>query len=872
MQSVRLWLRCASILVPYRAREDWVDEWMGELAASDGSMTNAWGAMADAWYLRVEGWNMEAFWRDMRAAVKGLARNPLFTVLAGVTLAVGIGANAAIYGVVDGVLFNPLPYPDSERLVSYNHEAPGLGVNVPLIPHSQALYLHYLENARSLEAFTVFSNDNINLITDGDPQQLEASQVAHQYFDVMGVPPLLGRGFLAGEDRPGAQPTAVLGHALWVQTFGADPSTVGRVVEMDGVQRLIVGVMPDAAVFATEELWIPLEIDDTDPNAGSLGLIGVGRLAEGVSVEAANVEMQDLLGRFVEAYPDELSEEIVEQAGLAADVKPLKELFVQDIRPVLWVLLGTVGFVLLIACANVANLFLVRAESRQREQAVRTALGASRRDVIRQYLVESVTLGVGGGLLGLGLAAFGVQGLLRLAPADLPQAFDIGIDGSVLVFTAVISVLSGIMFGLFPALAYGRRDLSIGLKDGGRASTTGRERHRVRSGLVVTQVALALVLLVGSGLMLRSFIALRRVDPGFESEGSMTFSLALPRAEYPEPGRVLDFHRRLNDRLAAIPGVQKVGMINGLPLAGAKSASPMEPVDRPFPEDELGPLVEQRQVTPGYFDAMSIPLIDGRGIEWDDQADQLRGAVISAALARAFWPSESAVGRQIRRQGAEHSWEVVGVAEDVRFDDVQEEPMALIYLPALAGSPEEPAAAYFMDVVVRVGGDPLGVVASVREALQTVDPRLPMINPRTLTSIVEDSMAATSFTVLLLGIAAAVALLLGTVGIYGVISYIVSRRTQEIGVRLALGAPAPAVLRGVMAQGLRLTGIGVAIGLLGAWGVSRGLGSLLYGVEATDPLTFAATAGLLSTVALLATWIPARRAARLDPVEALRSE
>ena len=499
-------------------------------------------------------------------------------------------------------------------------------------------------------------------------------------------------------------------------------------------------------------------------------------------------------------------------------------------------------------------------------------MGASRSDLVRQYLTESVTLAMGGGLLGLGLAVVGVQGLLRLAPAELPQALQPGIDGSVLVFTAVISVVSGVLFGLFPAFRYGRRDLSHSLKDGGRSSTTGRERHRTRSGLVVAQVALALVLLVGSGLMLRSFVALGSVDPGFEPAGLMTYRFGLPEAEYPEATQVLDFHRQLTDQLSQAPGVQGVGMINGLPLTGSKSAGPMEPEDRPFPENELGPLVERRNVTPGYFEAMRIPIVAGRALTWGDQGDEFRGVVINATLASAFWPDQAAVGRRIRGQGSEHSWEVVGVAADVRFDSVEDEPLPLIYRPIIDGNAEELSPVRSVDVVVRVGGDPLDAIAVAREAMRAVDPRLPMINPRTVETVVRESMAAASFTVILLGIAAGVALLLGTVGIYGVISFIVGQRTQEIGVRMALGAPAVTVLKSVVRDGLRLTGWGVGLGLVGAWGMSRALESILYGVSTTDPVTFVGTALLLTLVATVATWLPARRAARVDPVVALRAE
>jgi predicted permease len=734
------------------------------------------------------------------------------------------------------------------------------------------MYLHYLENAQAVESFAVFSDENVNLITDGDPQQLTASQVTQEYFDVLGVQPFIGRSFAAGEDRSGAEPVAILGYPLWAGTFGKDPDVLDRIVEMDGVQRRVIGVMPEGFLLSDEDLWVPMVIDAGAADAGSLGLIGAARLAEGQTITTAQAEMQDLLLRFSEAHPDELGPEVLEQTGLAADVKPLKDVFVQDVRQVLWVLLGTVGFVLLIACANVANLFLVRAESRQREQALRTALGASRADVMRQYLTESVTLAAGAGLLGVVLASFGVKGLLALAPADLPAIFDIGIDGSVLVFTAMISVVAGLFFGIFPVFGYSRTQLANALKDGGRASTSGRERHRARSALAVAQVALALMLLVGSGLMFRSFRALRDVDPGFDAAGLMTFRIALPGAEYTDADQTLGFHRDLSDRLASMPGVQGVGMIDGLPLSDAKSAGPLEPVDNPMPEGELGPIVERRSITPGYLEAMNIPILEGRAPEWDDQATQYRGVVISETLARTFWPSEGAVGRQIRSQGSENVWEVVGVAGNVRFDDVQDEPLTLAYFPVLSGNAEDPDRALSMDVVVRTPGDPLEAIAGARNALRAADPRLPMINPRTVEAVVEQSMAATSFTVLLLGIAAGIALLLGTVGIYGVISYIVSRRTQEIGVRMALGAPAEVVLRSVVGQGMTLTGIGLVVGLLGAVGLSRVLASLLYGVSATDPMTFAGTALLLGFVALFAIWIPARRASRVDPVEALRSE
>jgi len=871
MNSPRLWLRLLSVLVPGDVREQWMEEWTAEVAANGNSTHHVWGALPDAWYLRTDGWTMDGMLRDVRYAVRGLIRNPFFTALAGLTLAIGIGANTAIFSVVDGVILNPLPFPDSHRLVSMNHMGPGLGV--PLVPHSEGTFIHYDEGMTTLDAFAVFSEDNVNLVTDGEPQRLRAAQVTSKFFDVMGVQPILGRGFVEGEHFLGAEPVAVLGYGTWQQNFGGSRDIVGQVVEMDGVMRRIVGIAPEGFEIPGEVvLWIPMSIDATNPSMGSFGLIGVGRMAEGSTIEGVNAQMQNLLIRFSEEHPEELPPEVLVQTGLAADVKPLKDLYVQDVSQILWVLLGTVGFVLLIACANVANLFLVRSEARQREQSVRTALGASRGDMVRQYLTESVTLAVGGGALGLVLAYFGVQGLLRLAPVAIPRADEIGIDGSVLLFTAAVAVGSGLLFGLFPVLGYERGDVSQGLKDGGRGSTTGRERHRVRSSLVVAQVALALVLLVGSGLMIRSFVAMRGIDPGFVSEDRLTFRVSLPSAEYPDAQTSTQFHRSLQEQLSAIPGVQAAALISALPLEEHKSAGPMEAEDSPMPEDELGTMVDRRSISPGYFAAMEIPLVAGRDVTWDDGADGFRGVVVNETLARTFWPGESAVGRRIRSQGAELGWEIVGVAGNVRFEEIEEEPNPLIYLPLTQGSDSTLVATRSVAAVLHVGSDPLSLVSAARSALAAVDSRMPLVAPRTVESIVDESMAAISFTVVLLGIAAGIALLLGTVGIYGVVSYVVSRRTQEIGVRMALGAPSGVVLRDVIGQGMFLTGVGLVVGLLGAWGMSRVLASLLYGVSSTDPLTYIGTAVVLALVALLATWIPARRAASVDPVEALRRE
>jgi predicted permease len=699
--------------------------------------------------------------------------------------------------------------------------------------------------------------------------------VTQTFFDVMGVHPMLGRGFAEGEDHLGAEPVVVLSSGLWQQSFGSDEGIVGQSVEMDGVMRRVIGVMPEGFDFPAEAtVWTPIEIDMANPVMGSLGLIGVGRLSPSATLESTQAEMRDILYRFADANPEELSRDIIEQAGLAPDVKLLKELYVEDMRQALWILLGTVGFVLLIACANVANLFLVRAEARQRELALRVALGASRGDIVRQYLTESVTLAIGGGLLGLAMAYFGIKGLLTIAPVAIPSTLEIGIDGSVLVFTAAISIGAGLLFGLFPAFGRIGSGLSSTLKEGGKATTSGRERQRTRSLLVVVQVALALVLLVGSGLMARTFMELRSVDPGFDSADRLTFRVALPGAEWDDTEAVRLFHRQLQDRMAAIPGVSSAALITAVPLTDSKSAGPMATEENPTPPGELGMLVDRKQVSPGYFQTMDIRLLEGRGLTWADREDGLRGVVVSETLARQFWPDvSSVVGRRIKEQGdSTEYWEVVGVAEDVRFETLTEEPAALIYMPLISGRFGAPDIAMSFAVVLHTSADPLSFIPSARAALREVAPRLPMVDPRTVASIERDAMSSTSFTVILLGIASAIALILGTVGIYGVISYVVSRRSQEIGVRMALGAPSHVVLRDVVRQGMVLTAIGIAVGLVGSWGVSRVLASLLFGVSSTDLLTYTWTSLALAVVALLASWIPARRAARIDPVEALRYE
>ncbi|HUG42084.1 MAG TPA: ABC transporter permease [Longimicrobiales bacterium] len=813
--------------------------------------------------------------KEFRYAGRGLARSPAFTAIAVTTLALGIGANTAVFTLVDGVLLRPLPYAAPDRLVSVAHEGRGGEDELPISP---GLYLVYREHARSLASLGLFQGTVANFVgDDGSAERVDGQAVTPSLFEVLRVRPALGRTLVAADAEPGADPVVVLSHALWSSMFGRDPAAVGRTVIMDGVSRQVVGVMPPGFTPNPDtRLWIPMSIDPTTAPLGSFSPSAVGRLADGATVETARAELVSLIRRLEDLRPDAgpvLG--FLREVRLTAVVEPLKEAMVGDVGRTLWTLLGMVGFVLLIACANVANLLLVRAEGRQRELALRRAIGAGRWDVIRPFLAESLGLALAGGALGVAMAALAVRTTLALAPAGIPRMNEVGVDFRVLAFTGAVSLLAALIFGLLPSFRYGRSDLSGHLKDGaGRGGTTGRERHRTRNTLVVTQVALALVLLVGSGLMIRSLMALLAVHPGFEPEGVLTVRLGVPPGEIADPAAVADFYRQVQDRLRAQPGVVAVGAVAGGPLTGQLGFFAQAIEDHPTPPDGLPPLAFASFADPGYFEAMEIPLLEGRTLHADDGATGFRGAVVSRAFADRWWPGGSALGRRIRPGGGPDGawWEIVGVVADVRNRSLQEDPEEIIYYPTLVGEPDQPGAIRSRDLVVRVDGDAAAFLPVLRREVRDLNARIPLANPRTMRDIVEQSMSRTSFTMVVLSSASFVALLLGMVGIYGVVSYVVSQRTREIGVRMALGAPRATVRSMVVRQGMTLAVVGVAIGLIGAVAGSRLLQTLLYGVSATDPVTYTAVAAVLAAVALAASWIPARRAAAVDPAIALRNE
>jgi putative ABC transport system permease protein len=806
-------------------------------------------------------------WKDFRFAARMLWKSPGVTAVAVAALALGVGANTAVFSVVNAALLRPLPYHEPERLVriSEDHEkVPGMSVSYPD-------FLDWHEQQTSFELMAAVQSGSYNLSGEGEPERLAGRNVSPEFFKVLGVEPALGRSFNEEENRPGVGRVAVISHGLWQRRFGSDPGILGRALTLNGEPYTVVGVTRRGFVYGSPtDVYVPLGslvdrlmmMRDNHP-----GISVVARMKPGVTAEGALREMKTIAARLEAQYPDT-------NTGITVALMPLDEFFVGNVRPALLVLLGAVGLVLLIACANVANLLLARAAARGREIAIRTALGASRLRVMRQLLVESVMLSLAGGAAGLLLAVWSVDFLRTAAEENLPPTAEIGLDSNVLLFTLAVSLLTGLVFGFAPALQASRADLNSALKEGARSQTGGRSRRRVRSALVVAEVALSLLLLVGAGLLLKSFARLRETPLGFEPAGLLTMQVSRSVGKGQSPAAAAAYFDQLRERVGALPGVKAVAYAEGMPQLGATETIAAAEA-RPRPEQAT--LAVRYITSPGYLEAMGIRLVRGRFFDERDTLKSQRVAVVDEELARALFPGEDPVGQRLAGFAAEGvpPAEIVGLVEHVNHYGVGQTETAKpqVYF-AFKQIPERfldiPLRGVF--VTARTEGDPASLAPAVRRESRALDPAQPVYRVRTMEDVMAGSVATQRLSATLLGFFAAVALVLAAVGIYGVMSYMVAQRRHEIGVRMALGAQGRDVLRMVVGQGMLLTLVGLGIGLAGAFALTRVMAGLLYGVSSTDPFIFAAVPLVLAAVALLANLVPARRAMRVDPLVALRHE
>lgn len=793
---------------------------------------------------------------DLRYAARSLRNSPGFTLAVVLTLALGIGASSAMFTVVDVVLLRPFGFADPEQLVVLSERTPEGDLRNPV---SSANFSDWRKQNRSFEGLAAWADRERIFTGAGEPEELPTRLTTGNYFAVLGAPPLLGRTYTEGDE---AENVVVLSHRFWQRRFGGDRSILGRTITLNDEPATVIGVMPPdlPSIGERPDLWAPMELN---PEGRGRFLSIIGRLKSGATLQQAQTEMATIGQRLAEAYPEH-------NKDWSVNVLSLREAVSGDVRPALLVLLGAVGFLLLIACANVANLLLSRAAARRKEVAVRRALGATRGRLIRQLLTESLVLAVLAGTLGLLIAVAGTRLLVRRLPAELvlPRLDEIGVDMRIVAFTAGVSLLTGLLFGLAPALFGSAAGPSETLRDAARGTTAGSERGRARSALVVTEVALALMLLVGAGLLARSFQKLVSVDTGLQAEQVLTMRVAARPARYQEPATLLSFTSELQERMAALPGARAVGISSPwLPLTGAKSATGFQRDDRPPPPVGEKPAADIRIIGGDYHRAMGIPLLHGRTFDARDTETSPDAVIINEALARRHFPGENPVGKRITLEwGDTLRAEVVGVVGSIRELGPTEEPAPAIYIP-FRKRPDD-----VFHVILRTTGDPQALADDVRAVVRSLDPNLPISEIRTMEQVAGTAVARPRLNLLLLGGFAALALLLAAIGLYGVIAYSVTQRRAEIGVRVALGASRPDVLRLVVGQGVRLTLAGLLVGLAGALVLTRLMSSLLFGVEPTDPLTLAAVAALLTAVALLASWIPAHRAAGTNPAIALRAE
>jgi putative ABC transport system permease protein len=808
---------------------------------------------------------MRTLLQDVKFGCRALAKNPGFTVVAVLALALGVGANSAIFSVVNATLLNPLPFPEEGQLLRLGEGRRG-GSQPERGSFSFPDYRDLQQQSRTLAHVAAFLNSGTMLTGEGlDSERVYGADVSPEYFAVLGTGPELGRVFTHEEDHPEAG-VIVISHGLWQRRFGGRRDVIGQQLKMSNSSSTIVGVMPEGFEFPfradRQDFWEPLN-DRPAPDReqrDSHSYRVIARMKPGVTIEQANAELDTISRRLEQQYPDSNTTVLIASASMHEEMT-------RDVRPALLILLGAVGLVLLIACVNVANLLLARAAGRQKEIAIRTALGASRRRVVRQLLTESLLLSFAGGACGLLLALWGMDVLVAAGPSDIPRVAQAGLDARVLAFTLLISVLTGIAFGLAPALQASRPDLTGALKEGSRGATEGPRRSRVRSALVVAEVAVSLVLLISAGLLIRSFVRLMQNDPGFDPARVVALDIPLGRMRYNTPEKQADFFARLVSRVRAMPNVEAAGLVSNLPLGNSIDELTFNIDGRPpFPPGAM-PQAHYTIVSPGYFEALKIPLRSGRMFTEHDDARSPNVMLVSEELARKYFPGENPIGRRLITDAAVPPFEIVGVVGDARRVSLAAEAEPEFYVPF------GQAAQRRTNLVVRSDtGDAATLTATLRGAVAELDKDQLIWQTRTLDQLVAASVAGRRFNMTLLGLFASVAMLLAALGLYGVMAYSVTRRTHEIGIRMALGARGSDVLRMVVGQGMRLAAVGVAVGLAAAFAVTRVLASLLYGVTATDPLTFAGLAGLLGAVAFLASYIPARRATKVDPMVALRYE
>ena len=870
-----LWLiRLIGVIVPRRLRADWRQEWEAELryretllvewdkldlVAKLDLLRRSLGACWDALLLQPKRLEDEMF-QDLRFGLRMLLKHKGFTLIAIFTLALGIGANTAIFTVINAVLLRPLPFAQPEQLLwlggwSGNDKEQGV---------TPADFLDYREQSQSFSQLAASVSDGIamNLSGGGEPEQLKGGYVTANYLDLFGVKPALGRTFVTEEGLEGGERVVVLSHSLWSRRYGADPAIINQKITLDKRSFTVIGVMPPQFQYPTGvELWQPFSFPASTQSPFRSRefhfLRPVARLKPGVNRAQAQAEVETIARRLQSLYPKT-------NANQSLFLMPLQERLVGNVRLTLLTLLGAVGFVLLIACANVANLLLARSASRQKEIALRAALGASRGRVVRQLLTESLALALLGGLVGALLATWGVGLLVTLSSAYLPRADEIHINSPVFGFTLAVALLTGLLFGLAPALQSSRLNLTEALKEGGRGAGSGTRRHRTLNLLVVGEVALAIVLLIGAGLLVNSFVRLQQVSPGFDEKNLLTARIDIPNP-YGQPEKKKQFFEQLQQRVAALPGVEAVGLVTELPLARQSSDFTFKIEGRPEPAPGQSPHADIRNVNHDYFRAMRIPLRKGRNFTEADVLDNAKVVLISDELARLYFAGEDPLGQRLLAGSlSRESYEIIGIVGDVRHRGLDSGLRQTIYFPSLRLG--------YTNLVIRALNDPVSLAPAVRREVTAIDPNQPVANIRTMERWVSESVDQPRFRTFLLGVFSAVALLLSMVGIYGVMSYAVSQRTHELGVRMALGARAGDVFRLVIGQGMKLAIAGVAIGLVAALALTHLIKDLLFGIRATDPMTFAAITLLLTGVALLACYLPARRATKVDPMVALRHD